>query len=118
MPTTAQKRATDSPIRVLAIPPHVAAMVQKPITGRGGFQTLFRRIQAGLRGCILRLDERDLDRLVGLASSGKTGGYQQRAELLLAGVFYWDLFIKPKRLKVLPFERRERQGRLRFEADK
>jgi hypothetical protein len=116
MPALA-RRAADREVRVIALRPEVAEVLRRPVNGTGGFQTLFRRLQAGLKGCILRVDTRDLDRLVALASRRRTGGYQGRAEAVIAGFLYWDTVVKPRRLKVLPFERGVRQRRLRFEDD-
>jgi hypothetical protein len=118
MGNSVARRAAEEPrLRVIALRPEAAALVRRPVTGQGGFQTLFRRIQAGLRGCILRVEERDLDRLVKLstgAAGKRLGGYQARAEAVLEGVVYWEVCVKQRRRKVLPFDRAPRQRQLAF----
>jgi hypothetical protein len=80
-PHSVARRAADREVRVIALRPEVAEVLRRPVTGTGGFQTLFRRMQAGLRGCILRVDS-------GTSTAwsrsprdgGRLGGYQGRAE--------------------------------------
>lgn len=60
-----------------------AALVRRPVVGRGGYQSLLRRIQRGLRGRQLAISSKDLDALVRAVSGKKRGGFQQRAEAIV-----------------------------------
>lgn len=60
-----------------------AELVRRPVVGRGGYQSLLRRIQRGLRGRALSISSQDLDALVRAVSGKKRGGFQQRAEAIV-----------------------------------
>lgn len=95
-----------------------AAVLERPVVGRGVFQTLFRRIRTGVVGRTLTISRRDVDTLVGMASRERgqyLGGYQRRAVKVIAEVMWWRLCV-PRRLKVLPFQQAPRQLWLPFEA--
>lgn len=59
--------------------PETADMLRRPIRGDGGFQSLMRRIQLGLRGRELRVEDADLDALMRATRGTKAGGFQRRA---------------------------------------
>lgn len=54
-------------------------MLRRPIKGRGGFQSLMRRIQLGLRGRQLVIEQADLDALLRATRGPACGGFQRRA---------------------------------------
>lgn len=74
------------PLRVIPLAPQTAAMLARPINGRGGFQSLMRRIQGGLRGQQLTVDQADLDALVRHVRGAHVGGFQRRAREILIDV--------------------------------
>lgn len=60
-----------------------AELVRRPVVGRGGYQSLLRRVQRGLHGCSLSISNHDLDALVRAVAAKKQGGFQQRAEAIV-----------------------------------
>ena len=52
--------------------------LRRPVLGSGGYQSLLRRLQRGLRGRTLRIDVDDLGRLVTFWMHPHRGGFQQR----------------------------------------
>lgn len=69
--------------------PQTAALLARPIRGRGGFQSLLRRIVDGLDGLELHVERDDLNTLVRASSRGgirRMGGFQQRVLALLTDV--------------------------------
>lgn len=75
--------------------PQTAELLARPVNGRGGFQSLLRRIQRGLNDVYLEIDKADFDALVRAASKGgirRMGGFQQRVLALITdGVInLWD----------------------------
>lgn len=71
---------------VLRVPlrPQTVAMLQRPIRGRGGFQSLMRRVQLGLRGRWLTVTREDIDGLVRAVKGPSVGGFQRRARDIVA----------------------------------
>lgn len=66
--------------------PQTAELLGRPVNGRGGFQSLLRRIQRGLNGLYLEVDVADINTLVRSASRGgihRMGGFQQRVLALI-----------------------------------
>lgn len=113
-------------VRQIALLPATATIVRRPVVGRGGFQTLFRRIQAGLSGTVLTVSQADIDALVRMASGPagrRLGGFQHRAKALCVDVVLWDLRDwgnfsgRPRRVRLLPFSRAPHQLRLPFEDE-
>jgi hypothetical protein len=96
--------------RAIAIHRSTAELLAKPIRGKGGFQTLLRRLQEGLdfappgtptvpsglaggdvlHGDLLFADVHDIKLLIRMASGGgaRRGGFQRRAAALLADWFF------------------------------
>lgn len=109
MTDPAVKPKPEQPIITVAVlKPSTVAMWRRPIVGEGGWQTLFRRIQAGLDGSVLTAATADLDELVRMVSGGKgkhLGGYQYRAKALVVDVCTWQVFRRPPRLRLLAFHR-------------
>lgn len=66
-------------MRTVPLRQETADMLRRPIKGRGGFQSLMRRIQNGLRGRQLRVEQADLDSLLRAASGPSVGGFQRRS---------------------------------------
>lgn len=60
-----------------------AELVRRPVVGKGGYQSLLRRIQRGLHGRSLAIASKDLDALVRAVSGPKRGGFQMRAEAIV-----------------------------------
>jgi hypothetical protein len=93
---------------VLVVPlgDQAAQTLRQPIVGRGGFQTLFRRIQTGLVGDVLTVTEADYGRLIQMARGERLrGGYQHRARTVIGAIAWWRLYGRPRRLRLLPFAR-------------
>lgn len=66
-----------------------AELLARPVRGRGGFQSLLRRIQRGLDGVCLEVDIEDINALIRAASRGgirRMGGFQQRVLALITEV--------------------------------
>lgn len=59
-------------------------MLRRPIKGAGGFQDLMRRIQHGLRGHELLVDQADIDALLRATIGPAVGGFQRRARNIVA----------------------------------
>jgi hypothetical protein len=57
-----------------------ARILRKPIRGRGGFQSLLRKLQHQLDGRHLEVSRADLSRLRRYASGYGGGGFQGRAK--------------------------------------
>lgn len=102
--------------RVVRVTPQTLELLQLRIVGRGGWQSLFRRIQAGLDGDVLTIAEADVSALVRLAVKDKRrrGGFQERAIALWADLFWVKLYGPHPR--VLTFTRRLQQTALPFEG--
>lgn len=60
------------------------ALLRRPIRGRGGFQTLLRRIQHRLVGETVDLEEGELEMLNRYSHSYGRGGFQNRTTSALA----------------------------------
>lgn len=73
------------PIHVILLSRADRDLVRRPVAGRGGYQSLLRRIQRGLRGRELHVAEADLDALVRAVSAPRQGGFQQRAAAIVRG---------------------------------
>jgi hypothetical protein len=96
--------------RAIALHRATAKLLAKPIRGKGGFQSLLRRLQDGLdfappgtptvpnglaggdvlHGDLLFVDVRDIQLLIRMASGGgaRRGGFQRRVAALLADWFF------------------------------
>lgn len=100
----------NAPMRVVRLHSDTAAMLRRPINGRGGFQSLMRRIQLGLRGRQLRVGQADLDALVRALKQPHVGGFQRRARAILVDVIMQDLrpAPPPPPARVLRFDRGQR----------
>lgn len=59
------------------------AVLRRPVVGHGGYQSLLRRVQRGLRGHALSISSSDLDALVRAVAVDKRGGFQRRAEAVV-----------------------------------
>jgi hypothetical protein len=73
----------------LQLDPKTVELLRRPIRGRGGWQSLLRRIQGGLRGRELVVDPADIQALIRMSSRGgirRAGGFQTRVLALLTDV--------------------------------
>lgn len=68
------------------------ALLRRPVVGRGGFQSLLRRLQAGLRGRALTVTDADLDRLVRYCA-GPVGGFQRRLRAVIVDYLAGRVFV-------------------------
>lgn len=60
-----------------------AAKFRKPVNGRGGFQTLLRRVQKNIdANNVLEVSQADLEKIVKYFFSYGQGGFQERAKPL------------------------------------
>jgi hypothetical protein len=74
-------------VKAFPLRPTTAQMLRRPIHGRGGFQSLMRRVQLGLRGRQLRVAEDDFNALIRATSGPTVGGFQLRArDIVVDGV--------------------------------
>lgn len=55
-----------------------ANQLMRPVRGKGGWQSLLRRLQARLSGVVLTLDHRDIRQVRKYRSSYGGGGWQSR----------------------------------------
>lgn len=62
--------------------PHQLRALGKPVNGRGGHQTLLRRLQAQTTDGVLTIDNSDMEKILRYILSYGRGGFQSR----LAGV--------------------------------
>ena len=56
------------------------AKITRAIKGRGGFQTLLRRIQKQIQGNILEASDADVERLIRYSFEYGRGGFQEQAK--------------------------------------
>lgn len=54
--------------------------ISRPVRGRGGFQSLLRKLQKQLDGDILEVSETDLERLLRYSFEYGQGGFQERTK--------------------------------------
>jgi hypothetical protein len=95
-------------LRTVPLHPDTAAMLRRPIKGRGGFQALMRRIQSGLRGGTLRVSQDDLDALVRAVRGPQAGGFQRRARAILVDVVMQEIQPAAAPARVLEFRAAQR----------
>lgn len=103
---------------IFTLSPQTAELLARPVNGRGGFQSLLRRIQRGLDGVYLEIDVADFNALVRAASAGglrRMGGFQQRVLALITdGVLnMWDRPAPARAQLELPFRARRPEKPLR-----
>lgn len=107
--------------RHVQLRPQTADMLAKPIKGHGGFQSLMRRIQQGLRGYQLTIDEADLNNLLQSTRGRSVGGFQRRCRDIVVDAVIERLreegfaIREDEPARVLPFDRS--QPRLPFGGD-
>lgn len=58
-------------------------VLARPVVGRGGFQSLIRRLQQGRRGRVLTVSERDLKALIAACRGQRPGGFQLRCRAII-----------------------------------
>lgn len=56
------------------------AKIMRPVKGKGGFQTLLRRIQKQVSGNILTASNEDIERLIHYSFDYGHGGFQEQAK--------------------------------------
>jgi len=56
------------------------ARIQQPVKGRGGFQTLLRRIQKNINGNTLDASVSDIEKLVRYSFEYGQGGFQEQVK--------------------------------------
>lgn len=95
------RRASD--VRVVLLRPSTAALLAIRVVGRGGFQTLIRRLQSGLAGHVLTATVADIDRLIGYCQGPRAGGFQRRLWAVVCDVVVAS--VRPRLLRV-PARRR------------
>lgn len=71
------------PVRRILLQPESVRLLVKRVVGRGGFQSLLRRLQAGLHGSVLTATVPDLERLVRHCGGARVGGFQRRARAIV-----------------------------------
>ena len=54
------------------------AKISKPVKGRGGFQSLLRKIQKQIQGDVLEASEADVERLIHYSFDYGQGGFQEQ----------------------------------------
>lgn len=69
--------------RVIVLGAASQAVLDTPVRGRGGFQSLLRRLQRGRHGELLTITQHDMDLLVKHCRGGLAGGFQRRCRALL-----------------------------------
>jgi hypothetical protein len=62
----------------ISLAPAAVAKLRRPVNGRGGFQTLLRKLAGQLNGNQLSLDEQDIERLIRYTIAYGPGGFQER----------------------------------------
>lgn len=73
------------------------AFLARPVVGHGGWQSLLRRLQAGVCDGELICRTRDLDALVRHCSGVHHGGWQQRARAIIVDSQLQHLGVLPER---------------------
>lgn len=58
--------------------PAAARALAKPVNGRGGHQTLLRRLQKQIAAGVLTVEPSDMEKMLRYMLSYGTGGFQQR----------------------------------------
>ena len=56
------------------------AKITRPIKGKGGFQTLLRRIQKQIQGNVLEASDADVEKLIRYSFEYGQGGFQEQAK--------------------------------------
>lgn len=98
------RRATD--VRTVRLRAISLDLLQKPVTGKGGFQSLMRRLQQGLdlEGPTLTVTVGDVDTLIGYCQRPRAGGFQRRLWAVVCDVVVDG--IRPRLLTVRPADGR------------
>jgi len=76
--TATPYRAAMGTRRSIDLTPTGANMLRKPVRGRGGFQSLLRKLQAQLDGHHLEVSAVDAERLARYSATYGGGGFQRR----------------------------------------
>lgn len=82
--------------------PETADMLRRPIRGDGGFQSLMRRIQLGLRGRMLLVEDADVDALLRATRGKHIGGFQRRARDIVVDAVVDQLRVKGFKMREDP----------------
>jgi len=72
--------------RVLSLTASLRHAVEQPVLGEGGFQTLFRELQAQIEEDVLRITDEQISRARRYADDYGAGGFQQRLREILTAV--------------------------------
>ncbi len=67
----------------ISITEDIRADILKDVAGDGGFQELMRRLQRGLNGLSLQIDDEDMEKIRRYAEDYKEGGFEDRLKPLL-----------------------------------
>lgn len=57
--------------------------IKRPVHGRGGFQSLIRKLQKNLDGDFLNVDSRDIERINRYSTCYGKGGFEEQIFLLI-----------------------------------
>ena len=67
----------------ISITEEIRAEILKDVAGEGGFQELMRRLQRGLNGLSLYVEDEDMPKIRRYAEDYKEGGFEDRLKPLL-----------------------------------
>jgi hypothetical protein len=67
----------------ISITEGIRAEILKDVAGEGGFQELMRRLQKGLNGLSLFVEDEDIPKIRRYAEDYKEGGFEDRLKPLL-----------------------------------
>ncbi|MBA2669250.1 MAG: hypothetical protein H0U67_02640 [Gemmatimonadetes bacterium] len=62
----------------IPLSPQAQTAFSKPIVGRGGHQTLLRRLQGQIQDGVLEISSADMEKMLRYMLSYGSGGFQQR----------------------------------------
>jgi hypothetical protein len=67
----------------ISITDEIRAEILKDVAGEGGFQELMRRLQRGLNGLSLYVEDEDIQKIRRYTEDYKEGGFEDRLKPLL-----------------------------------
>jgi hypothetical protein len=91
-----------APVRILVLGRESQAVLERPVNGHGGWQSLLRRLQAGRRGAVLTVATRDLEMLMRYTQGRRVGGFQRRCRAILIDGVLTDIINEGRRLVIVP----------------
>jgi hypothetical protein len=68
----------------ITLTPKALARLTRPVSGKGGFQSLLRKLQRQIEGVVLTVYPEDVERLIRYSFEYGRGGFQERTKSPIA----------------------------------